>query len=285
MSDWAAAVDAFHQAAELNLAGELREGSLLELPDYGQVVMTGDLHGHRRNFRKLVKHCDLSRAAVRHVVLHELLHEEPSRLDAPDLSCELLVAAAEWKIEFPNQVHFLHSNHELAQVSGREIMKDGHSALDAFEAGLARLYGRDHVDDVVGAMNGFIKSFALAARTPKRILLSHSLPDATRMAGFDFGIFARQLGEADFEPDGQVAMLVWGRRHTPAVLDRFAEQFDVDLFIVGHQPQETGYRVVHDRLLILASDHNRGVFLPIDLGKKLSMSELLDRIRPFAAVG
>ena len=80
MSDAQQAVDVYLQAAELNTDDELREGSLLVFPNYGQVVMTGDLHGHRRNFDKLQRYCDLQRYGARHVMLHELIHEDVQEL-------------------------------------------------------------------------------------------------------------------------------------------------------------------------------------------------------------
>jgi hypothetical protein len=78
--------------------------------------------------------------------------------------------------------------------------------------------------------------------------------------------------------------MVWGRRHDPALLEALAKAWDVDLFIVGHQPQEWGHEVMFGRLLILASDHNHGVFLPIDLRKKYTMDDLVARIRKYASV-
>ena len=53
MSDAKLAVEVFRQAAYLNRQDPLLQGSILQFPDYGQVVMTGDLHGHRRNFERL----------------------------------------------------------------------------------------------------------------------------------------------------------------------------------------------------------------------------------------
>ena len=48
MSDAVLAAEILLEAAELNRDDPLLSGSLLVFPDYGQVVMTGDLHGHRQ---------------------------------------------------------------------------------------------------------------------------------------------------------------------------------------------------------------------------------------------
>jgi hypothetical protein len=66
--------------------------------------------------------------------------------------------------------------------------------------------------------------------------------------------------------------------------DTSHEVLDVDYFVCGHQPQEMGYDVLHERMLILAGDHNHGVFLPIDLKKPVSIDGLCKQIRPFAGV-
>ena len=64
MNDAVRAVEAFLEAAQLNREDPLLTGSLLHFPDYGQLVMTGDLHGPRRNFDKLRRYCDLEHAGI-----------------------------------------------------------------------------------------------------------------------------------------------------------------------------------------------------------------------------
>ena len=67
-------------------------------------------------------------------------------------------------------------------------------------------------------------------------------------------------------------------------LATLADLLDVDFFICGHQPQDEGYDILHGRMIILASDHNHGVFLPLDLNKPVTLDGLTKSIRPFAAI-
>ena len=114
--------------------------------------------------------------------------------------------------------------------------------------------------------------------------MTHSLPSPFDWPVFDTDIFSRKVSEQDLFESGAVHSLVWGRGHTAEQLTKMAERLQVEFFIVGHQPQETGYAVVEDRMLILASDHNHGVFLPINLGKHYTMPELVKAIRPCVSV-
>ncbi len=278
------AIDTFRSAAELNLNDPIRAGSLLSLPDYSQLVMTGDMHGHRGNFEKLVKHCQLESTPTRHVILHELIHEKPEFYGAPDRSVQLMLDAAKWKAFFPEQIHFLQSNHELAQLQDHEITKGGRMVTDDFERGVADVLQSSRTDGVLEAIDTFIASFPLAARSPNRILFSHSLPNVSHMEEFDVDCVHQPADQLDLSEGGMVYQMVWGRRHTPALLDRLAHAFQADFFVVGHQPQDFGYRVLYDRLIILASDHNHGVFLPVDCRKQYTIGELVQRIRPFAGV-
>lgn len=283
MKDSERAARVFLEAARLNSDDPLRRGSLLVFPNYGQVVMTGDIHGHRRNFEKLKRYCDLGRFAARHVMLHELIHEDVSSSVAKDTSHELMLDAARWKCEFPDQVHFLLSNHELAQVTRNEISKNGRIVTIAFEESLRDAFGVESAE-VLAAICTFIRSFPLAGRTASRVFLSHSIPGPRELPAFDATVLSRVPRDEDLDDGGSAHALVWGRYQTEGVLSTLRELFDVDYFLCGHQPQETGYDVLHDRMVILASDHNHGVFLPLDLSKPVSLDLLVKSIRPLAAV-
>ncbi len=283
MSDASAAADIFLQAAELNRRSSLMRGSVLHFPDYGQLVMTGDLHGHWRNFEKLQRFCNLENTPIRHVILHELIHEEPTNFTDPDMSHLLLLAAAKWKCEFPDQVHFLQSNHEMAQFTGHPITKGGRIVNQDFEAGIARTYGGEAAR-VLESILALLCSYPLAAETANRVFLSHSLPGERTLNQFQPLDLAQPLDPDMLGGKGTAYALVWGRHQSAELLATLAEQLDVDFFMCGHQPQENGFDVLHDRMFILASDHNHGAFLPFDLKREHSAADLRKMIRPFAGV-
>lgn len=284
MSAADSAIDTLKEATELNLEDPLRDGSLLRFANYGQVVMTGDLHGHRRNFEKIVRYCQLESTPVRHVLLHEMIHSEPKSMDWVDRSVEVMLDAAAWKVFLPEQVHFLQSNHELAQMQNHEITKGGRLVTDEFERGVAEVLGGQRVDEALEAINAFIASFPVAARSENGVFFAHSLPDVYHLETFDPDCVFQTPDRLDLSEGGMIYQLVWGRRHTPALLEKLAEAWDVRLFIIGHQPQEMGYTVQNGRLLILASDNDHGVMLPVDCSRQYDLEALTKRIIPCVAV-
>lgn len=276
------AVEILHEAAELIREDPNREGSLLTFGSGGQLVMTGDMHGNLRNFDKLQRFCALERSPARQVILHELIHAEPDPPTAPDFSIDLLIRAADWKRQHPDNVFFLQSNHELSQLCGHEITKGGRSVLEDFERGIAERFGAG-ADDVLEAVNDYIAALPLAARTAKGVFFSHSLPDGLFLESFDLSVFDRVPTEEDMEPGGSAYALVWGRFQSPEIIERFATRFQAEVFVVGHTPQEMGHARV-GRMLILASDHAHGVFLPIDLKRSWTAEELEPQVRKFVSV-
>jgi hypothetical protein len=283
MSSAAQDAQLYREAAALNRDCPLRRGSTLVFPNYGQLVVTGDMHGHRRNFQRIRNYCDLAHSPARHVLLQEIIHEEPASPGAPDMSHEVLLEAVRLKIEFPEQVHFLQSNHELAQLISQDISKGGRIVTYTFLAGMRASYG-DAYRDVADAMLEFLASYPLAARTQNRVMITHSLPSPDEMRNFDPAVIDRTPTSRDLLDGGSAYMLVWGRHQTLAQLEQLARTWDVDYFICGHQPQETGYDVVHNRMVILASDHNHGVYLPFDLRKTYDLAGLETCIRPLAGL-
>lgn len=284
MPNLAEVTETFDAAAEENRLSVLRHEQTVLLPASGEVWMTGDLHDHRTNFAKLVRAADLGNHPNRHLILHELIHGDHYDQNGADDSWQTLYKAAELKCSFPGQVHFMLANHDLAQIQGEGIMKAGLSVCEAFTAGVNRDFGEGG-NSVTFSIGEFLLSLPLAIRCPHGLFFCHSLPTDAQIANFDFTVFDRELNGRDYiRKTGSVYQLVWGRNMSPATAAKFAEQVDTRILVTGHQPQESGYHVNGDHHLIVASEHNQGVFLPIDLGKPYEMPELVDSIRKFVAL-
>jgi hypothetical protein len=147
-------------------------------------------------------------------------------------------------------------------------VKDGVRVVEAFNAGVEQVFG-DDAPAVTEAINSFIASMPLAliCETPNgRILCSHSLPSPAMMARFDAGILSRELTEDDYQPlSGSAHMMVWGRGYDAELIEDLVERWGVTLFILGHEHVEEGVRFIPPCAVVLNSDHERGVYLPIDL--------------------
>src|SRR5436190_16634887 len=105
------------------------------------------------------------------------------------------------------------------------------------------------------------------------------------METFDFSVFERPLTGPDYaRRTGPVYQLIWGRGVTPKGVDIFAEKMNASLIVTGHQPQDAGYLANGDKHLIIASDHNQGVFLPLDLSATYDIESLVNGLYKFVAL-
>ncbi|MGE5608464.1 MAG: metallophosphoesterase [Bacillota bacterium] len=277
-------IEAFSIASEENEISPLRSYNLVRLPEEGEVWIAGDMHDHRRNFDKLLHSADLENNPRRHLVLQELLHGDRFNSNGAEGSWEMLFQAAELKCDFPGQVHFLLANHDLAQIHGEGIMKGGYSVCEAFSAGIKEVFGA-RADHVEVAVKQFLLSLPLGIQTPNGIFCCHSLPIDSQLEGFDFNIFHRPLTGPDYARKvGPVYQLIWGRHMSSEAAAKFADKMEASILVTGHQPQEEGYQVNGPRHLIIASDHNQGMFLPISLSEKYDMDQLVARLQKFAAL-
>lgn len=280
-----AVIEAFGTAGDENKFSPLRTQQVVHLPNQGEVWMTGDIHDHRTNFKKLIAAADLANNPQRHLILHELIHGDHFDTSGAEDSWQMLYQAAELKCEFTNQVHFLLANHDLAQIHGEGIMKAGLSVCEAFYKGLKRDFPSDY-HKVNVAITEFLLSLPLAIRCENGLFFCHSLPNDDQLQTFDFTVFDRELVGADYKRRiGPVYQLIWGRNISPAGAASFAMKMHAKLLVTGHQPQEAGYLVNGKKHLIIASDHNQGVFLPVDLSKEYDMDGLVDRLTKFVALG
>ncbi len=278
-----ASIQRCQTAAELNRSCRYRVGNLIELPANGRVLVAGDLHGHFRNFERIMKMADLANRPDTHVVLQEIIHGGPEDDFGGCLSYRLLLEAIDWKMRFPDQVHLILGNHDTAVVSNSAVLKAGKEMNRAMKDAMRRDYGDDY-NDVLAALSEYLMSQPLAVRCANRIWISHSLPSDAAMESFDLSVFNRPYTLDDIERPNAVYQLTWGRRQSIETLGTMAQKLDVDLFVLGHQPQEQGWGQVGDNTLILASEHSFGCVLFFNLAQTYTLESLSRNIIALAEI-
>jgi hypothetical protein len=277
-------IEMLQTAGEENKLSPMREGNVVTLPAEGEVWMTGDLHDHRNNFKKFVALADLANHPQRHIVLHELIHGDHIDMNGAEDSWRMLYDAAKLKCDFTNQVHFLMANHDLAQVFGEGISKGGTDVCEAFRKGIKRDFP-ERYHFIETTISEFLLSLPLAIRTQNGLWFSHSLPRETEVDNFDYDVLQRELKGEDFKrKTGAAYQLIWGRGVMESGVKKFADKVHAKLIITGHQPQDSGFLVNGERHLIVASDHNQGVFVPLSLSDDYDMDGVTSRIKKFVAV-
>lgn len=301
-----AVIRALRAGAEANLGARCRRGSIdvvLVTPgtpaaNAPELVATGDLHDNPMHFRRVcelaglvasgsddkngyaeaggpqharaVKASSPTSPRPAHLTLHELIHGE--RLTAGmDMSYRVLARAAALKARFPEFVHTLLANHELAQIVGAGVMKNGVHCVLAFNQGVDYIFG-EVAPDVTDAINRFIESMPLALRIRtgdgRSLLCAHSIPSpAAVLDGFDFTLLDRALRPDDLTPrTGSAHMLVWGRDYEdPTHLATVAKGLGANVLILGHELAEAGVRIVKPCAVVLNSDHDRGRAVRVNL--------------------
>ena len=276
-------------ASRANHDASCRAGSIDLIPPAGVLIATGDLHDNPLHFARVLQVARLWESAPeapRHVALHEVIHgATPTGLD---MSHRALLRVAAVKQRFPENAHTILANHELAQIIGAGIVKDGVRVVDAFNKGVEHVYG-DRSAEVLAGIGRFIRSMpiALVSRSGdgSGVLCAHSLPSPGMMDRFDPGILERDLAEADYEPRrGSAHLMVWGRKQSPGELETLARRWGVSLFLLGHQHAEQGWELLPPCGLVLNSDHARGVVAPIDLADLPDASGAAARAIPLAAI-
>jgi hypothetical protein len=266
-----------------NEQDKYRKVNLVVLPQTGDVVVAGDIHGHRRNFERIVSYTNLEENPDRHLILQEIIHGGPEDEEGGCLSFEVLADAVKLKINYPDRIHFVLANHDTAFINNSDVMKNGKEMNTAMRAAMQRRFG-ENVQKLESAIERFLFSQPLAVRCPNRIWISHSLPSDRMVEKFDFTIFDRTLKISDIVRPNSAYLLTWGRGQSSKGLKFLSQQFDVDLFVLGHQVQETGWMSNDENLVIIDSQHNHGHLLRIDLTAQYTIKKLVDSLVPIASI-
>jgi hypothetical protein len=255
-----------------------RRGRVVALDGASEVFVSGDLHGNLENFRQLLLRADLAHHPTRHFVLQEVIHGPFCYPAGGDKSHQLLDLMAALKCQFPRQVHFLLGNHELAQYTQRRISKGDLDLNQSFREGVGTAYG-GRAPEVYAVYQELLGIVPLALRTTNRVLLTHSLPPASRLADFDPAVLERDVsGDGDVVPGGAVHSLVWGRDTRAETAAAFLAKLDADLLITGHVPCDNGFDTPNDRQLILDSLGSPACYCLFPTDRPLTHAELVHHV-------
>lgn len=290
LHDADAVIDALRSGARANAQASCRRGSMDLIQGPGRLVATGDLHDNPLHLARLVEAAGLGDGVLTagvhgapaprsHLILHEIIHSD-RLMNGMDFSYRALTRVAALKALHPELVHTLLANHELAQLTRADVMKNGVRCVQAFDAAVDHAFA-DRAPDVRGAIEEFIRSMPLAMQATcsgpaagKVLMCAHSLPAPEMMSRFDPGVIFRDLTEEDYRPrTGSAYMMVWGRGYDAEQLEDLVERWGVNLFLLGHDYSEAGVHAVPPNAVVLNSDHARGVYLPVDLSDPPGVEE------------
>jgi hypothetical protein len=266
------------EAAKAFRATPGRTGGVVSLPDAPEVLISGDLHGNLENFKSLLKKADLDGHPERHLILQEIIHSRFTYPQGGYKSHQLLDLTAVLKFQYPDRVHYLIGNHELAQWQGQLIAKGDVDYNRIFLEGVQSAYG-SKAEEIYGAYLDIFAAANLAIRTANRVFISHSLPSARHLEKFSLA----DLERADRRPEdlvwgGPIHSLVWGRDTRQTTVDAFLEKVDADLLITGHIPTEMGFQNPNSRQLILDCMGAAAGYCLFPTDRPLTMEALLDYV-------
>ncbi|MBL0869417.1 MAG: hypothetical protein IBJ18_02440 [Phycisphaerales bacterium] len=273
---------AFLRGAQANRESVLRRGSIEVLtPDdpTPALIVTGDLHDNPISFARLLKAAGMDgpegSVPRAHLTLHELIHPD-TLSNGRDLSVRVFAKVADLKARFPRHVHTLLANHELAEIVGAGIIKDGVNVVKLFDEGVEFLFGED-APMVMDALREFVRSMPLGLRCvgagapladgrPGDLLCAHSLPGPDLFDRFDPGILERDITEDDRTPRrGSAHILVWGRGQSEALVEDLSHRWNVGTFVLGHEKAPEGWLRLANRAVVLNTDHHEGVYAELDV--------------------
>lgn len=257
-----------------------RQGSSIlltsELAD--EVMVTGDIHGHRRNFNRLRRIAALDKNPRRHLVLQEVCHGGPCYANGGCMSHALLEDVAELIVAHPQQVHLILGNHELAELTDFPIRKNNQLLNLMFRLGLRHMYGPAE-DDVRQAIGRFLWTCPLTVRLPQGVFIAHSLPEfVDSRRGFDPSVLLRDPISEDGVDGCDVFRLVWGRDYRIENAKAFCEVVGAKLLITGHEPCRDGFLAPNEFQIILDCCGEKAAYAMLPVGVELTHAEVVRRI-------
>lgn len=274
-------ITTYGRAVEANLHTPARQGSTIRLapPLAEELMVTGDLHGHRRNFNLIRKIAALDQHPGRHLLLQEVCHGGPVYPNNGGcMSHNVLEDVAKLKVRYPDRVHFILSNHELAEISDYPIQKNKQMLNLLFRLGLQQMYG-PAAEKIREAYLAFLRSCPLAVQLPGGVLVTHSLPEDMDTRSFDKSLFTQSLDPVEFYDRGDLFDMLWGRDYREENAQAFASLLGVKVLIHGHEPCPDGFLVPNKFQVILDCCGDKACYAILPVGPELTHADIVAKIQ------
>ena len=240
-----------------------RQGHRVMLSDCEELIVAGDLHGHVGNLQAILRQANLAQNPGRHLVLQELIHSPFRYPEGGDKSHQLVDLFAALKCQFPNRVHYLPGNHELAQWTNRTILKGAVSYNELFREGVQTAY-RHAAQDIYRLYVEIFRTAPLALQTQNGVFLSHSLPPRRWLDSLALERLTEDCYEdADLQPGGLVYSMVWGRDVDDDHVAEFLRRVGAEWLVTGHIPTDDGYLLPNTRQVIVDCSDSPAAILRI----------------------
>lgn len=275
MADPAKVLAAVRQATRIFREAPGRHGSETRLTDAEDVIVVGDLHGNIPALLKVLEFARLDQHKKRHLVLQELIHGPRMYPDdGGDRSHQLVDMVCALKCQYARRIHVILGNHELSEITGRAIAKNGVPLNALFHIGIKTAYG-DAADEIGEAYRELFLAFPLAVRTENRVLLCHTMPDGFWLDKFNPAILqANEWTAEDMARGGSIYGITWGRDISQETVDRFLGMMDADWLVTGHQPCDEGYQVPNTRQIIIDGTDPFPTFLHFPATGEITLEQL-----------
>jgi hypothetical protein len=274
------------RAIDLFRATPGRRGGVVAPESVDEVMVVGDLHGNTPAFRKVLEVATLNRNPGRHLVLQELIHgPRHYHDDGGDKSHQLVDLVSALKCQYPDRVHLILGNHELSELTGRVIGKNGMLLNEQFRRGIATAYApRDQA--VYDTYRELFAALPLAVRTPNRVFLCHTVPEPAQLDTLDLALLDADVWPPEaMKRGGTIYAMTWGRNSEPETIDRFAAMVDADWFITGHQPCEEGFRKANHRQIIIDATAVDPTYCLFPAREPVTLERILEGVKVLPIAG
>ena len=250
-----------------------RQGHVVTIAEDCELLLTGDLHGNRRNAELLMATADLEHNPHRHLVWQEIIHSRGLLIDRRDFSFLQIINVLKYLVRFPERVHILLGNHDHNLLRQRETLRNKKKLNHLFERGLALIFAK-RAREILQGYRRLIEAMPVAIQCGN-LLVTHSNPPAE--AVFDLAELKQLLAIAD---NPKIEALINGRDHSFDAVSSMLRQAGAKFSVIGHEICHLGYEQASPTQLIIDSCHNRGYYLLCRPSKVRIMRDLKSGLRP-----